>query len=213
MLCSSKAGIFFALLAILCLESLGDSSNFDRVTCGSVIKLTHKSTGFKLHSHEIPYGTGSKQQSVTGFPGSDDANSYWIVRGPHSKTCRDSEPIKCGSQVRLQHSNTRRNLHSHLHNSPLSNQGEVSAYGDEQSGDTGDNWRVDCDGKFWARGESVRLVHVDTNKYLYSSTQFRYPQPIAGQQEISCSQRRSGGDTDWTADEGVYFAPRRRKSL
>lgn len=52
------------------------------MTCGSVIKVQHSATGALLHSHDITYGSGSGQQSVTGFAGGDDANSYWIVRGP-----------------------------------------------------------------------------------------------------------------------------------
>ena len=52
-----------------------------QVTCGSVIKLQHANTGVNLHSHEISYGSGSGQQSVTGFTGGDDANDYWSVRG------------------------------------------------------------------------------------------------------------------------------------
>ena len=52
-----------------------------QVTCGSVIKVQHSATGALLHSHDITYGSGSGQQSVTGFAGGDDASSYWIVRG------------------------------------------------------------------------------------------------------------------------------------
>lgn len=52
-----------------------------QVTCGSVIKLQHASTGVNLHSHEIAYGSGSGQQSVTGYTGGDDANDYWAIRG------------------------------------------------------------------------------------------------------------------------------------
>ncbi|ONK60439.1 uncharacterized protein A4U43_C08F18470, partial [Asparagus officinalis] len=47
------------------------------VTYGSLIKLMHEKTKFRLHSHDVPYGSGSGQQSVTGFPDVDDANSYW----------------------------------------------------------------------------------------------------------------------------------------
>lgn len=49
-----------------------------QVTHGSVIKLMHDKTKFRLHSHEVPYGSGSGQQSVTGFPGVEDSNSYWV---------------------------------------------------------------------------------------------------------------------------------------
>lgn len=52
-----------------------------QVTCGSVVKLQHTSTGHLLHSHDISYGSGSGQQSVTGFSGENDGNSYWVVRG------------------------------------------------------------------------------------------------------------------------------------
>ena len=49
-----------------------------QITYGSVIKLMHEKTKFRLHSHDVPYGSGSGQQSVTGFPDVDDSNSYWV---------------------------------------------------------------------------------------------------------------------------------------
>lgn len=49
-----------------------------QVTYGSVLKLMHEKTRFRLHSHDVPYGSGSGQQSVTGFPGVDDSNGYWV---------------------------------------------------------------------------------------------------------------------------------------
>lgn len=51
-----------------------------QVTCGSVIKLQHDQTKALLHSHEIPYGSGSGQQSVTGNFESVDANSMWAIK-------------------------------------------------------------------------------------------------------------------------------------
>lgn len=33
-----------------------------------------------LHSHEIKFGFGSKQQSVTAFDRSDDSNSLWLIK-------------------------------------------------------------------------------------------------------------------------------------
>ncbi|KAL0463978.1 UNVERIFIED_CONTAM: Stromal cell-derived factor 2-like protein [Sesamum latifolium] len=52
---------------------------YNNITYGSVIKLMHERTKFRLHSHDVPYGSGSGQQSVTGFPDVDDSNSYWVA--------------------------------------------------------------------------------------------------------------------------------------
>ena len=37
-------------------------TGFEYVTCGSAVKLAHVPTEFRLHSHKVAYGTGSKQQ-------------------------------------------------------------------------------------------------------------------------------------------------------
>ena len=113
------------------------------------------------------YGTGSGQQSVTGYPDGDDSNSLWVVRPalgePHLP---QGTRVSKGTRVRLQHLETRRWLHSHSHLSPLSGrvaraqqrlirtpcsrgvlrlsdrrQQEVSAFGDDNQSNTNDNWR------------------------------------------------------------------------
>lgn len=66
--------------------------DFLRVTCNSAVKLTHVPSGFKLHSHQVTYGSGSGQQSVTGFQGSDDPNSYWSVIGGYEEQCKRGMP-------------------------------------------------------------------------------------------------------------------------
>lgn len=81
----------------------------------------------------------------------------------------DRHPIKCGDVIRLQHMETKRNLHSHLFSSPLSNQQEVSCYGEEGAGDSGDHWKVVCSSGVWKRSENVKLQHVDTEAYLSAS--------------------------------------------
>lgn len=40
------------------------------------------------------------------------------------------EKVKCGDIIRLQHTATNKNLHSHHFSSPLSGNQEVSAYGE-----------------------------------------------------------------------------------
>ncbi|KAB1207182.1 Stromal cell-derived factor 2-like protein [Morella rubra] len=53
------------------------SSEGVEITYGTVLNLMQERTKFRLHSHDVPYGSGSGQQSVAGFPNVDDANSYW----------------------------------------------------------------------------------------------------------------------------------------
>ena len=66
----------------------------DDVTCGSVLKLINKSYGVRLHSHEVTYGSGSGQQSVTGFRGETDSNSYWWLKGTDQHGCVRGESVK-----------------------------------------------------------------------------------------------------------------------
>jgi len=205
-------GLF--LLALLCQahddhdheDERIDSLEHQHVTCGTVLKLRNLSCGYRLHSHQVTYGSGSGQQSVTGFPGSDDNNSYWVVKGPFgSKECITGTPVANGDSIRLEHLSTNRNLHSHLHSSPLSHQQEVSCFGENENGDTSDNWVVKPvnNSPYWTRGAQVRFQHQDTNKYL-QMTSSSFGNPIPGQREVVCSTKQTE-DTKWTSEEGIYF--------
>ncbi|CAM6015695.1 unnamed protein product [Sphagnum balticum] len=175
------------------------------VTHGSVIKLQHERTKFRLHSHEVPYGSGSGQQSVTSFPGVEDANSFWIVHAPSGTNVQQGDAIPNGSIVRLQHVRTRKWLHSHLHQSPISGNLEVSAFGGDEQSDTGDHWKLEIEGtgSVWLRDQKVRLRHVDTNAYLHSHDK-KYSRIVTGQQEV-CGVTKKSVDNIWSAAEGVYF--------
>ncbi|CAG8799228.1 13051_t:CDS:2 [Gigaspora margarita] len=180
---------------------------FETVTCGSALKLTHSPSGYKLHSHSISYGTGSGQQSVTGLPNSDDPDSLWIVKGSIGKNCLRGEKIKCGDSIRLQHAGTEKFLHSHYHRSPLSNQQEVSAF---DGLDSGDNWKLVCintSSSYWFREQKVRLMHVETSSYLSANSEMVYNNPIHGQIEVAASSSNDK-NTEWIAQEGIYFAER-----
>ncbi|XP_046462029.1 stromal cell-derived factor 2-like protein 1 isoform X2 [Daphnia pulex] len=170
------------------------------VTCGSAIKLQNLAYKIRLHSHDVKYGSGSGQQSVTGTDTTDDVNSHWAILGPLNKTCKRGEPIECGSTIRFHHLTTRKFLHSHLFSSPLSGSQEVSAFG---VGDTGDFWKVVCDGDFWERDDSVVFRHVDTNVYLASSGH-AYGRPINGQLEI-VGLTRLDSSCQWKTAEGLYI--------
>ncbi|KAK4005327.1 stromal cell-derived factor 2 isoform X2 [Daphnia magna] len=173
------------------------------VTCGSAIKLQNLAYKIRLHSHDVKYGSGSGQQSVTGTDTTDDVNSHWAILGPLNKTCKRGEPIECGSTIRFHHLTTRKFLHSHLFSSPLSGSQEVSAFGENGVGDTGDYWKVVCDGDFWERDDNVVFRHVDTNVYLATSGH-AYGRPINGQLEI-VGLTRLDSSCQWKTAEGLYI--------
>lgn len=118
--------------------------------------------------------------------------------------------------IRLEHVDTGRNLHSHLFRAPLSGQQEVSGFGENGNGDTGDNWQIQCDsrGEYWIRNEMISLMHVDTKKYLSTSSSHRFNTancggncPIMDQTEISAAARKDA-NAKWHTDQGVYFPPK-----
>ncbi|KAJ1372180.1 Stromal cell-derived factor 2-like protein 1 [Parelaphostrongylus tenuis] len=89
----------FGFVACLCL-TLGQSLYDDEfVTCGSVLKLSNAYEGSRIHSHDIKYGSGSGQQSVTAVQASDDVNSHWQVYPPLEGSCGRGDPMKCGGKA------------------------------------------------------------------------------------------------------------------
>ncbi|XP_012632152.1 stromal cell-derived factor 2-like protein 1 isoform X1 [Microcebus murinus] len=182
------------------------------VTCGSVLKLFNTQHRVRLHSHDIKYGSGAQdgpggsgQQSVTGVEASDDANSYWRIRGGSEGGCPRGLPVRCGQAVRLTHVLTGKNLHTHHFSSPLSNNQEVSAFGEDGEGDDLDLWTVRCSGKHWEREAAVRFQHVGTSVFL-SVTGEQYGSPIRGQHEVH-GMTSANTHNMWKAMEGIFIKP------
>lgn len=197
--------VLVALLSFF--QSTGGEAAIELVTYGSVIKLQHERTKARLHSHDVPYGSGSGQQSVTAFPGVEDGNSYWRVEVVDDD--RDQgDVIPNGAIVRLQHVRTQKWLHSEqMHRSPLSGNLEVSACGVDVAGTgSGDHWKLEIQTSEpeWAVDQKVRLRHVDTGSYLHSHKKM-YDQ--LNQQEV-CGVMKKNADNIWSAAEGIYFRPR-----
>ncbi|XP_058019912.1 stromal cell-derived factor 2 [Ahaetulla prasina] len=191
-----------ALLLLLGPGEAGEAGEAGAVTCGSVVKLLNPRHGVRLHSHDVRYGSGSGQQSVTGVTSVDDSNSYWRVRGKSSAVCERGTPVQCGQTIRLTHINTGRNLHSHHFTSPLSGNQEVSAFGKDGEGDFLDDWTVLCNGKYWERKSEVRFKHAST-EVLLSVTGEQYGRPIHGQREVH-GLTYSGQDSFWKTMEGIF---------
>lgn len=182
-------------------------AGYEAVTCGSTIKIAFaRVPEFRLHSHEVAYGSGSGQQSVTLKRAVDDVNSHWTVVGDLKNGCKRGTPIKSGRIIRLKHAQTDKWLHSHAEfNSPLSNNQEVSAYGGADDSNTADHWKVVVTGGgYWKREHVVRFQHVDTGNYLHSTGQHQFGRPIGGQREV-CAYSRANDKNEWTAMEGLYI--------
>ncbi|XP_061659969.1 stromal cell-derived factor 2 [Syngnathoides biaculeatus] len=195
----------FAVLFVSCLMLFRNSlcSELTSVTCGSVLKLLNVKHNVRLHSHDVRYGSGSGQQSVTGVTSVEDGNSYWSVRGTRDAACLRGNAVKCGQNIRLTHVNTGRNLHSHHFSSPLSSNQEVSAFGEDGEGDHLDDWTVECGGTEWKRAEPVRFRHKATDAAL-AVTGEQYGRPISGQREVH-AMAGSGQHSLWKAMEGVFI--------
>ncbi|CRK99550.1 CLUMA_CG012867, isoform A [Clunio marinus] len=197
--------VTFLLLILINVDIL-EAAKARFVTCGSVVKLLNFDYKSRLHSHDVKYGTGSGQQSVTGIENSDDVNSHWVLKGETGKVCERGEEIKCGDIIRMQHLSTGKNLHSHIFSSPLSGNQEISAYGDESGeGDTGDHWEVICNGDSWYRDTKGQLRHIDTRKYLAMSGR-TFGRPISGQMEV-CGIQSGKSGSEWQAIEGIFIHP------
>ncbi|GAB0491506.1 hypothetical protein MMPV_002760 [Pyropia vietnamensis] len=198
------------------------------VSYHSAIKLAHDITGFRLHSHAVAYGSGSRQQSVTGMESGSDVNSVWVVRAGHDAADPAvGTPVSCGETIRLMHVNTAKHLHTHQQQAPMGLDWEVSAFalgrgtgdGDEgpngrwAEGDHGDDWVVVCEGKAgedssrrWLRGEGVFLKHAVSGRWLTTSARHTFGEPVAGQQMVAATKKK-GPDGLWRTAEGVYFSP------
>uniref|UniRef100_A0A8D9BMH6 Stromal cell-derived factor 2 n=1 Tax=Cacopsylla melanoneura TaxID=428564 RepID=A0A8D9BMH6_9HEMI len=202
---SSKRLSIIPILVLFLVEySTAKARSNQYVTCGSVVKLMNVDYRVRLHSHDVKYGTGSGQQSVTGTELKEDVNSHWTIKAATGKTCPRGEAIKCNDIIRLTHTSSNKNLHSHHFASPLSGAQEVSAYGKDGEGDTGDHWKVMCDTEFWDRKEAVQLYHVDTKAYLSASRQ-TYGRPISGQYEIVAVTWPDHNPVLWKTMEGVFL--------
>lgn len=183
---------------------------------GATVRLKQLRTeGPFLHSHQHFYPAGSKQQQVTGYHHRDH-NNLWILRRPYTANVTFTEgdvpderetqqPLLHGDYIRLEHVPTKRYLHSHPVDPPVSNKEhhfEVSAYGhsEEGYGDTNDNWQillVDGEGntlpvneqtvQLEAINHNFRLVHQNLRCGLHGRGK-ALPEWAYKQNEITCGR-------------------------
>ncbi|XP_015249567.1 PREDICTED: protein O-mannosyl-transferase 2 [Cyprinodon variegatus] len=176
-------------------NNLYNASMPEYLAYGSVITVKNlRIAGGYLHSHWhlYPEGVGAKQQQVTAYL-HKDYNNMWLVRKPGNETPSETpDLVRHGDLIRLEHKETTRNLHSHLHQAPLTKKHfQVTGYGVNGMGDANDLWKVEvCGGR---KGDlvkvlrsKVRFLHKATGCVLYSSGK-TLPKWGWEQVEVTCS--------------------------
>ena len=192
------------------------------VGLGSRVTIRHTGTyGGYLHSHEIYYTGGSKQQEVTLYPYEDPKNEWFIeLYSESGKPITNFTELVDGTKIRLNH-NTHCRLHSHDHKPPVSEnsdwQKEVSCYGYEGfEGDANDDWVIEIDKDKSAEGAKdvvkaintkFRLRHFMSGCYLFSHDT-RLPASSYNQQEVTCATQGIKDLTLWYIESNEHdFLP------
>ncbi|KAJ1867545.1 Protein O-mannosyltransferase 2 [Coemansia sp. RSA 989] len=178
------------------------------IAYGSIVTIKSAMPGVGLlHSHPDTYPDGSKQQQITGYTHKDE-NNRWVVEKVHGqKRSNSSETLEFvhnGDVVRLVHSNTQRNLHSHPVAAIQSKRDfEVSGYGIGSTyPDGNDHWRVEVFEELSRKNPQnrlrtlttrFRLRHIRQN-CLLRATGKSLPSWAWNQAEIVCDRRSSPDD-------------------
>ncbi|KAK8107726.1 protein o-mannosyl transferase [Apiospora kogelbergensis] len=198
-------------------------------------KVTLKNMGYGgglLHSHVQTYPEGSNQQQVTCYHHKDANNEWWFYPNRHEADYNpEEEPrfIGDGSVIRLIHTQTGRNLHSHDIAAPVTkSHKEVSSYGNLTVGDEKDHWQIEVVNDVASRDRSrvrtlttgFRLKHPSMGCYLRAGN-VNLPQWGFKQIEVTCDKSNNPRDTfthwnieahtnekrDPPADPGKYKSP------
>ena len=160
----NKNKIFLIVLALFCLSSLiqkikthehEDEDYWTQedinqiidksvITYGSVLRIENQLTHFYLYSNKYTWGSGSQLQIITGVRDKDDTQALWVIKERHEDTQMKAtgEPVLCNDIIRLEHSATGKNLHSHLHRAWITDGQEACGFGNDGVGDVNDNFKI-----------------------------------------------------------------------
>lgn len=173
--------------------------------------------GGLLHSHHHTYPAGSGQQQVTCYHHKDNNNEWDIIprwdEPPYDPESPVIRFVQHNDVVRLSHSMTTRNLHSHTVAAPITKlNNEVSCYGNSTIGDIHDYWVVEVvDDTLRGGRANVDRIHALTTRlrfrhqvlgcYLYAGSAM-LPQWGWKQVEVSCVPENNPKDahTYWNVE-------------
>lgn len=194
-------------------NNLHNASMPEYLAYGSTITVKNlRIAGGYLHSHWhlYPEGVGAEQQQVTAYL-HKDYNNLWVVQRQEDGDAQSGPPdlVHHGDIIRLEHKETTRNLHSHLHQAPLTKKHfQVTGYGINGTGDPNDLWQVEvCGGR---RGDlvkvlrsKVRFLHKATGCVLYSSGK-TLPKWGWEQVEVTCSPYlKETPNSQWSIEDHI----------
>ncbi|KFY24202.1 hypothetical protein V493_05388 [Pseudogymnoascus sp. VKM F-4281 (FW-2241)] len=202
------------------------------VALGSRVSIRHHNTqGGYLHSHNLMYPGGSKQQQITLYPHKDE-NNVWLLENTTQPLDVNGEAVngsyawdtisppaflKDSDVIKLFHIPTNRRLHSHDVRPPVTEadwQNEVSAYGYEGfEGDANDFFRVEIvktksDGDLAKERvrtiqTKFRLIHVMTGCALFSH-KVKLPDWASEQQEVTCAKQGTLPNSIWYIEQNEH---------
>lgn len=179
-------------------------------------RATIKNMGYGgglLHSHVQTYPEGSQQQQVTCYHHKDANNDWFFYPNRNEPMYNPEAPLVFPgdkSVIRLIHSQTGRNLHSHAVSAPVTKGDyEVSSYGNTTVGDEKDHWTVEVVSDAASRDRSklrtlttaFRLKHTSLGCYLRAGT-VNLPQWGFKQIEVTCVKQNNPRDvyTHWNVE-------------
>jgi len=180
-------------------------------------RATIKNMGYGgglLHSHVQTYPEGSMQQQITCYHHKDANNEWWFYPNrdePDYDATAEPKFVKNGDVIRLIHSQTGRNLHSHEVAAPITKaHKEVSCYGNTTVGDAKDHWKVEIvkdvsrssdKTKVRTLTTSLRFKHIILGCYLRAGN-VNLPQWGFKQIEVTCDKVNNPKDvyTHWNVE-------------
>nr|CAH7738251.1 unnamed protein product [Callosobruchus chinensis] len=193
-------------------NSLHNASMPQYVAYGAVITLkNHRTGGGYLHSHFhlYPEGVGARQQQITTYTHKDD-NNKWVIKKYNEEPNTDKvEIVKNGDLVRFEHVPTRRNLHSHKEQAPITKKHyQVTGYGENGTGDANDVWRLSIissaeGSELQAVRHKIKLVHY-LQQCLLTTSGKQLPKWGYEQQEVSCNPNLRDVNGLWNVEENYF---------
>ncbi|EDV21774.1 uncharacterized protein TRIADDRAFT_30184 [Trichoplax adhaerens] len=180
------------------------------VAYGSVVTIrNYRSGGALLHSHPHLYPptvAKMQQQQVTTYSHKDENNLFMIKKHNASYSDQQSlEYVKNGDIIRLEHVQTKRNLHSHLERAPVTKRHyQVTCYGNNGTGDDNDYWVIhatnaEIGSKISIVKSILRFVHYNVKCALHSHEK-QLPKWGWEQMEVTCNPKIKHKNNLWNIE-------------